>query len=70
MDAVGPQPTRVRHALGHCRGQSPMLFTPSATLVLTVFDTLFDVPDLSMAPLNSSRPLPSWTADEFTLIVA
>ena len=47
-----------------------MLFTPSVPLYPTVLETLFDVPDLSMAPLNPSRPLPSWTADKFALIVA
>ena len=47
-----------------------MLFTPSVPLFPTVFDTLLDVPDHSMAPLNPLRPLPSWTADKFALIVA
>ena len=39
-------------------------------MIFTVFETLFDVPDLSMAPLNPSRSLPSWTADKSTLIGA
>ena len=47
----------------------PKLFTPSARLCFGS-DTLSDMPDRSRWSAYSSRPLPSWTADKFTLIVA